>query len=76
MALTPKPKITFVLKAKPQVIYNRKKELTIEEINRQSAEYERLKKYYKKIYYLNAEDDVDTISNGMLKIVFDNCLEY
>ena len=50
--------------------------LTIEEINRQSAEYERLKKYYKKIYYLNAEDDVDTISNGMLKIVFDNCLEY
>ena len=76
VALTPKPKITFVLKARPQVIYNRKKELTIEEINRQSAEYERLKKYYKKIYYLNAEDDVDTISNGILKIVFDNCLEY
>lgn len=76
VALTPKPKITFVLKAKPQVIHNRKKELTIEEISRQLVEYERLKKYYKKIYYLNAEHDVDTISNEILEIVFDNCLEY
>ena len=42
MALTPKPQIVFFLKADPAVIYSRKQELTLEEINRQLKEYESL----------------------------------
>lgn len=42
VALTPKPQIVFFLKADPAVIYSRKQELTLEEINRQLKEYESL----------------------------------
>lgn len=39
VALTPQPKVVFVLTADPNVIYARKQELTLEEIARQVDEY-------------------------------------
>lgn len=40
--LTPQPRIVFLLEASPEVIYARKKELTIDEIRRQSIAYKKL----------------------------------
>lgn len=55
VALTPKPKVVFVLDASPEVIYQRKQELTMEEIMRQRGEYLKLAKGDKRFHVISAE---------------------
>lgn len=70
--LTPKPKIVFLLKARPEIIYNRKQELTIDEIKRMLNEYEKIANKYKNVYEIDAEDSLDNMSEYAMKILFEN----
>ena len=57
--LTPQPDIVYILHAQPEVIYSRKKELSLDEIRRQNGEYHKLaKSNSKRFVVLNAERPV------------------
>jgi thymidylate kinase len=61
----PKPKLYLYLDAPSQVIFSRKKELTIDEIERQQKEYLALLKKKKRGYIINAEQVPE-------KVIFDS----
>jgi thymidylate kinase len=71
VALTPKPKIVFLLSATADTIYKRKQELPRQEIERQLREYQKLRNIYKNIYILDAEKNVDVLCDKAMKILFD-----
>ncbi|WP_294143730.1 hypothetical protein [uncultured Clostridium sp.] len=52
--LVPQPHMVFILEADAKVIYKRKQELSLEEINRQLKEFERLSRRGKQFIKLNA----------------------
>lgn len=60
----PKPKLYVYLDAPSDVIYRRKKELTIDEIERQRKEYLSVMRMKKKGYIINAEQQPE-------KVIFD-----
>ena len=69
--LTPQPTIVFVLCARPEVIYERKQELDLEEIRRQMKEYSELADKRKNFYKLNAEQSADKIADEAIDIILD-----
>lgn len=68
--LTPRPGIVFILKADADIIYERKQELSKEEIERQLAEYEILSRTNKRFKVINAEKTPDEMTDEALKILF------
>lgn len=56
VSLTPKPKLVFVLVVEPETIYERKQELSLEEINRQCSEYRKLAKKHKRFVEIDASE--------------------
>jgi thymidylate kinase len=72
VALTPQPKIVFYLDADPQVIYERKQELTLEEIERQVGEYRELANSNpKKFKIINAEKKPEDMALDALAILLE-----
>lgn len=70
VALTPQPKVVFVLTADPNVIYARKKELTFEEITRQVGEYRELAASNpKKFVLLDAENTPSEMAKQATEIL-------
>jgi len=70
--LTPQPDIVFVLYATPEVIYERKKELTLDEIERQLEVYNGLSKSdTKRFILLNAERNVQDMVKDAVQILMD-----
>lgn len=61
----PKPNIIFVLKAEPEVLYNRKKELEIEEIKRQNAAFLLLGKKYKNVQFIDVSKSIDEVTDDV-----------
>lgn len=57
----PKPKIYILLDASGEVIYNRKQELSIKEINRQRREYRALFQKKKNSYIIDASKSADEV---------------
>lgn len=57
----PTPDIVFVLEGTPEVLYNRKKELSIDEIQRQLTEYRKLAKTCKKAIIINVDKSLDEV---------------
>ena len=70
VALTPKPPIVFVLKAEAETIYQRKQELTREEIQRQLEVYGKLAKSGKRFHTINAERLPEEMTEEALEIIF------
>jgi thymidylate kinase len=66
----PKPDIYFYLDAPAEVIYGRKKELTIEEINKQRKKYKTLIKNKKSGYLINANQEPSKVISDIEKILF------
>lgn len=76
VALTPQPKVVFVLDADPNVIYKRKQELTLEEINRQVCEYRKLaKKNPKRFVIINAEQTPQQMAEEAVDVLLNRYTE-
>ena len=76
MALIPQPKIVFYLKADPNVIYERKQELTLEEIHRQVREYQKLaNSNSNKFKVINAEDTPQNMVKEAVEILLNQFTE-
>lgn len=67
--LTPKPKTVFVLHASPEVVYRRKQELTLEEIERQSKAYEELSKTSRRFVRIDAEETPEQMANAAMQVI-------
>lgn len=68
--LTPQPDIVYVLFATPEVIYKRKQELSLDEIKRQLAEYQKLSKSdSKRFILLDAERTVQDMVEEAVQIL-------
>jgi len=69
--LIPRPAITFILHASPEVIYNRKKELTIEETKRQCEVFKKLAQTLPNARLI----DVDRPVNAIVKEIVTAIIE-
>ena len=69
VAVTPKPKVVFVLSADVETVYARKKELPMEEIKRQNEEYKRLANTSDRFYLINANTSVEELADKALEIL-------
>lgn len=68
--MIPSPNVVFILIGTPSVLYQRKKELDIEELSRQIKAYKSLKKMYKKAVLVDVDlplnDVVDEITKSII----------
>lgn len=70
VALTPQPKIVFLLNAEPEVIYARKQELTLEEITRQIGEYRKVaNSNAERFIIINAEQTPQQMAKEAIRIL-------
>lgn len=65
------PKIVFVLQAPAEVIYKRKQELTIDEINLQLEGFHKLSCLGKRVHFLDATKAPEEIAMDAIKIILD-----
>lgn len=68
------PQIVFVLLADAEVIYKRKQELTKEEISRQLVEFKKLKSMGKRVVFIDANQDINTMVNQATEIIMNRFL--
>lgn len=73
--LVVQPKIVFILKAQPDLIYARKQELTLEEIKEQLHKFDALKKTSNRFVVLDASLPPTTVVNDAIKIILDTFTE-
>jgi thymidylate kinase len=71
----PHPKISFFLKASPEIVYKRKPELQLEEIKRQVSEYTKIASWDKRVFVINANASVDKIVNEAKKVIINKYWE-
>ena len=67
--MIPKPDMVFVLDGDPKVLYDRKKELTISELEKQCSVFRRLAQNRKRFYAINVDRDVDTIVDEITETI-------
>ncbi len=73
--IIPKPDILIFLKNTPQTIYERKKELLIEEIERQLVECEKIVRKYKNSYIIETTQSPELILDEIKKIIIEKIRE-
>ena len=59
--LFPSPDYAFILVANANVVQRRRHDLSVLEIERQTAEYKRLSKWYQNILIVNAGSDLEEV---------------
>lgn len=69
--LVKQPKIVFVLQAPADVIYKRKQELTIDEINQQLEGFKQLSCLGQRVHLLDATQKPEEIAMDAMKIILD-----
>lgn len=67
--MIPKPDMVFVLDGDPKVLYDRKKELTISELEKQCSVFRWLAQNRKRFYAINVNRDVDTIVDEITETI-------
>lgn len=70
------PQIIFVLNAAPDIIYDRKQELTLEEIKRQLILFENIRKSFDTAVEIDANKTPSEMVNNALKIIFSRFFNY
>lgn len=66
----PKPNMIIVLDAPAEIIYSRKKELKMEEIEYQRKEFEKLKKY-RNCFVIDTNKEIDDVFDDVTRIILD-----
>ena len=69
--LVSQPRIVFVLLTDAEIIYKRKQELTIDEINRQLGEFKKLAASNKRFVVLDASKAPEELVNDAMKIIIE-----
>lgn len=69
--LVSQPRIVFVLLTDAEIIYKRKQELTIDEMNRQLGEFKKLAASNKRFVVLDASKTPEELVNDAMKIIID-----
>ena len=70
VALTPQPKVVFFLNASPETVYARKKELELQEIERQSKEYlELAQSKPNKFIIIDAEQNPNQMADDAVRVI-------
>lgn len=67
--MIPKPDMVFVLDGNPEVLYERKKELPISELEKQCSVFHQLAQNRKHFYAINVNRDVDTIVDEITETI-------
>jgi thymidylate kinase len=67
--LVPQPRIVFILLTDAEIIYARKQELTIKEINRQIVEFTKLSKSHKRFIILDASKSPEKLVEEAMGII-------
>lgn len=67
--MIPKPDMVFVLDGNPEVLYERKKELPISELEKQCSVFHQLAQNRKNFYAINVNRDVDTIVDEVTETI-------
>ena len=65
--LIPTPDVIFILDGTPRVLYERKKELPINEIERQVKEYRRVASKYRNAKLINVDEPLDKVVNNVTR---------
>ena len=68
----PHPKVVFYLDDSPEVIYKRKKELTLEEITRQNILYKEVASSNKRFITLDSNRPINECVDDAIKIILEN----
>lgn len=74
VALMPKPNLTFVMLADPEIVHQRKQELPMEEIERQNGEYQKLLKK-DRFRLIDATNSLEENGFVVTRMMFDEFLE-
>ena len=69
--MTPKPQIMFLLQTKPEIIYERKQELCLEEIRRQCREYEELAKKDRRFIVIDASKEPERMAEEAVYFILE-----
>lgn len=67
--IIPRPAVTFVLYAQPEVIYNRKKELTFEETQRQCELFKKLSQSLPNAKLIDVDRPIDAIVRDIVETI-------
>lgn len=67
--MIPKPDMVFVLDGNPEVLYERKKELPISELEKQCSVFHQLAQNRKNFYAINVNRNVDTIVDEVTETI-------
>ena len=67
--MIPKPDMVFVLDGNPEVLYERKKELPISELEKQCSAFHQLAQNRKHFYAINVNRDVDKIVDEITETI-------
>jgi thymidylate kinase len=63
----PTPDLIFILEGTASVLYERKRELPLEEIERQVNCYREIAKSYKKVELINVDEPLETVVNNVTR---------
>lgn len=69
--LVPQPRIVFVLLTDAEIIYKRKQELTMVEINRQLGEFQKLAASHKRFVVLDASKSPEELVDEAMRIIIE-----
>lgn len=67
--MIPSPDLTFILDAPGQVLYNRKQELSVKELDRQRTNYLKLGKTIKNAHIIDSTQPIDKVIEDITKLV-------
>jgi thymidylate kinase len=57
----------FILDAEPVILFKRKKELALDELNRQVIKYRKIGQTYKNSYIIDATQSIDKVTEDVTK---------
>lgn len=72
-SLIPKPDLIFILNGSADCLYERKQELTKEELRRQIKEYKKIAGKYSNAYLINVERDIESIVKEVTEKILRYC---
>ena len=74
-AIIPKPEITFILYADPEILYHRKRELTLEETERQCAAFKDVATKVKGAVLIDVNRPIDDIIKEIVSLIINRKVE-